>query len=116
VKIRFSNDAMRCRLGHEELQLLQSGRPVTLDVAMPGNRSFRASVQPRLLGDWQLQTDPTGIWLSVPRQDLELLAQSVPSRSGIEHQFDTAKGASLRVSLEVDVRDKPAPAIETPLR
>lgn len=105
MNIRFSEGALRCRIGQEELQRLLSGRAVTLDVAMPGNRSFHTSVQPAIVGDWQLQSDPTGIWISIPRREVESLAQAVPSRSGIEHEFATANGTGVRVSLEVDMRD-----------
>jgi hypothetical protein len=106
MNIRFSEEALRCRVNRDELQRLLAGRSIALQVPLPKNHSFRASVRPALLGGWQLETDPTGVWLSIPRLELEALAESLPNKEGIEQKFPTAKGAQLLVSFEVDVKDK----------
>lgn len=104
MNIRFSEEALRCRVNRDELHRLLAGRAVALEVPLPKNHSFRASVTPALLGGWQLETDPTGVWLSIPRLELEALAEALPTRDGIEQKFATAKGTDVLVSFEVDVR------------
>ena len=64
-------------------------------------------MRPAALETWQLESDPTGIWVSIPRSQLEALAKTLPSKEGIEHAFETAQG-SVVVSFEVDLRDSGA--------
>lgn len=87
-----------------ELDALLAGRSIGLEVPLPRHHVFRASVRSSLLGGWQLESDPTGMWLSIPRLDLEALAASLPSKQGIEHRFPTAKGSELVAKFEVDTR------------
>jgi hypothetical protein len=105
VNVRFSDHALRCRITRAELDLLLSGRAIALEVALPREHNFRVNVRPAAFNGWQLDSDPTGVWLTIPRGDLEGLAQNLPAREGIERSFDTAGGGSVRVSFEVDVRD-----------
>jgi hypothetical protein len=105
VNVRFSDRALRCRITQAELELLLSGRAIALEVALPRDHTFRVNVRPAAFNGWQLDSDPTGVWLTIPRVDLESLAQSVPSREGIERSFDTAGGGSVQVTFEVDVRE-----------
>jgi hypothetical protein len=105
VNVRFSDRALRCRITQTELELLLSGRAIALEVALPRDHTFRVNVRPAAFNGWQLDSDPTGVWLTIPRDDLESLAQSVPSREGIERSFDTAGGGSVHVTFEVDVRE-----------
>jgi hypothetical protein len=93
------------RRGSSERPIFLSGRAVALEVALPRDHNFRVNVRPAAFDGWQLDSDPTGVWLTIPRTDLESLAQSLPAREGIERSFDTAGGGSVRVSFEVDVRD-----------
>jgi hypothetical protein len=68
-----------------------------------------------VIGQWQLDSDPTGLWLTIPRDELASLAQSLPSKEGIEHAFDLANGdlangetsgsGRIVVSFDVDVKD-----------
>ena len=81
-----------------------SGRAVTLEVVLPRDHVFRMNVRPTTLGGWQLDSDPTGLWLTVARDDLEWLYESAPSKEGLERTFDTANSGKLRVSLEVDLK------------
>ena len=54
---------------------------------------------------WQLESDPTGIWITIPKGELQALAESLPNREGVEQEFDTAEG-KVKVSFEVDVREQ----------
>jgi hypothetical protein len=104
MNVRFSDRHVRFRVQRHELDLLLAGRSLGLDVPMPRSHQFRASVNLTPLGDWQLDSDPTGLWLSIPRSALEDLLQSQPAKEGVEHEFPTGNGSSLNVAFEVDLR------------
>ena len=104
MNVRFSDRAIRCRATSVELEQLLTGRAISLDLCLPRDRRFRVNVRPSALETWQLESDPTGIWVSIPRAQLEALAKTLPSKEGIEHGFETAQG-SVTVSFEVDLRD-----------
>ncbi len=103
MNIKFSSDAVRCRVSRAELDRLLSGRAVVLEVPLPRNHVFKANVWPGAIGGWQLESDPTGIWITIPKPDLQALADSLPSKEGIEREFDASEG-KVRVVFEVDVR------------
>jgi hypothetical protein len=103
MNIRFSDRRIRFRVMRHELDNLLGGRSLALDVPMPRAHRFRASINVTALGDWQLDSDPTGIWLSIPRAMLEELLQDLPSKEGLNHEFDTESG-KLTVAFEVDLR------------
>ena len=103
MNVRFTADSIRCRLTPAEFALLNSGRAVELIVALPRNHAFKINVRPSALNQWQLASDPTGIWITVPANELKSLAETLPSREGIERSFDLDAG-SIVVNLEVDVR------------
>lgn len=106
MNVRFAAGALRCRVTRAELDLLLSGRAIGLEVSLPREHVFRMSVRPTALNEWRLDSDPTGLWLTVARTDLEQLSQSLPTREGLERSFDVANGAELKISFEVDVRDQ----------
>jgi|HigsolmetaAR203D_1030402.scaffolds.fasta_scaffold00011_106 hypothetical protein len=106
MNVRFAEGAVRCRVRGEELAHLLAGQALVLEVALPRDRMFRFSVRPSLLGQWQLDSDPTGIWLSIPTKELQALSERLPSREGLSHAFELASGATMSVSFEVDVKDK----------
>ena len=103
MNVRFSAAAIRCRATSAELEQLLTGRAISLDLNLPRDRRFRINVRPSALQAWQLESDPTGIWVSIPRAQLEAFAQTLPSKEGIEHGFETAQG-SVTVSFEVDLK------------
>ena len=103
MNVRFSDRHIRFRVARHELERLLAGRSLALDVPMPRSHQFRASISATPMGDWQLDSDPTGLWFSIPRAALEELQQSLPSKEGIEHSFKTDHGP-LAVVFEVDVR------------
>lgn len=104
MNVRFADRQIRFRIAQEELEKLLAGRSLALDVSMPRSHRFHASVSVTPLGNWQLDSDPTGLWLSVPRAEVEQLAQDLPSKEGLEHDFDIGTGGSVVVAFEVDVR------------
>lgn len=106
MNVRFSTGAVRCRVTPKELDSLQSGRAISIEVMLPRKHAFRANVRPAVVGGWLLDSDPTGLWITIPRKELESLAQSLPSREGIEHKFDLADGGTVLVSFEVDVKKR----------
>jgi hypothetical protein len=105
MNVRFSDRAIRCRATSSELQQLLTGRAIALEICLPRDRRFRVNVRPAALETWQLESDPTGLWLSIPRSKLEALAQTLPSKQGVEHGFETAQG-SVVVKFEVDVKNQ----------
>ena len=106
MNVKFSPQALRCRATRAELELLLAGRAISLAVELPRNHKFRVSVQPSPASAWQLDSDPTGLWLTIPRAALHSLAEGLPSKEGVEHAFPVAEGREVTVSFEVDVRDR----------
>jgi hypothetical protein len=106
MNVRFSDRAVRCRITRAELDLLLTGRAIELEVQLPKDHKFRVNVRPAAVDGWQLDSDPTGLWLSIPRAELESLGQSLPSKQGLEHAFETSNSGTLLVSFEVDLREK----------
>lgn len=105
MNVRFSDRAIRCRATAAELQQLLTGRAIALELCLPRDRRFLVNLRPSALQAWQLESDPTGIWVSIPRSQLEALAQTLPSKQGIEHGFETAQG-SVVVTFEVDLKSE----------
>jgi hypothetical protein len=103
MDIKFSQNSVRCRVRRAELDRLLTGRAVTLEVALPRNHVFRASVWPGAMGGWQLETDPTGIWITIPKDELRAFAEKLPSKAGLEREFE-ASDSVVKVIFEVDVR------------
>ena len=104
MNIRFSAGAVRCRATRDELDSLLAGRAVALEVAMPRHHAFRLNVRPAMVGGWLLDSDPTGVWITIPRAALESLAQMLPSKEGVENRFDLENGGAVVVSFEVDLQ------------
>jgi len=105
MNVRFSDRHIRFRVTTQELERLLTGRSLALDVPMPRAHQFRANIGVTPLGDWQLDSDPTGLWLSLPRKDLEALVKDLPSKEGLEHEF-AIDGTTLGVAFEVDLRQQ----------
>ena len=112
MNIKFSDNGVRCRVSRSELDRLLTGRAVALEVPLPRNHSFRANIWPGAMDGWQLESDPTGIWITIPKVELQSLAESLPSKEGIEKEFDGGEGP-ITVRFQVDVRDR-TPKTETP--
>jgi len=109
MNVKFSEQAIRCRATADELQQLITGRALALELCLPRDRRFRVNVRPAALATWQLESDPTGIWVAIPRTQLQELAERVPSKEGIEHSFETGQGA-VTVTFEVDLQKSQAKA------
>lgn len=106
MNARLSEGAVRIRVTRSEFDILLSSRALTLEVALPRNHTFRINVRPAPVGHWTLDSDPTGLWITIPRAELETLSQALPSRGGLEHPFELTNGGSVLVSFEVDVRER----------
>ena len=104
MNVRFSEGGLRCRVTQPELERLLSGRAIALEVALPRDHIFRMNIRPTTLDGWQLDSDPTGLWLTIARTELEWLSQSLPSKEGLERTFDTANDGKLTVTFEVDLK------------
>ncbi len=107
MNVKFSTNHIRCRATRADLDRLLSGRALALEVALPRHHTFRVNVWPGAIGGWQLESDPTGIWITIAKTELQALAESLPSKEGISKEFETDEGV-VTVSFEVDVRDRKA--------
>jgi len=109
MDVHFSGQALHCQMSRAELQRLSSGRSVELQVLLPRNHSFKISIRPTAIaadrGGWQLDSDPTGIWLTVPRAQVELLGQTTSFAERLMREFEVSPGERLQVILEV-IADK----------
>jgi hypothetical protein len=104
VNARLSEGAVRIRVTRSEFDVLLSSRALKLEVALPRNHTFRINVRSTPVGGWTLDSDPTGLWITIPRAELEALSQALPSRDGLEHPFELTNGGSVLVSFEVDLK------------
>jgi hypothetical protein len=100
--VTFAAGAVSCRVTRMELDRLLSGRAITLDVVLPREHRFRMNIRPASLNGWQLESDPTGLWLSIPRTDLESLQKALDSDSAMERTLETSNGGSIDVHVEVE--------------
>jgi hypothetical protein len=103
MNLRFDPHSIRIRVSNDEFERLHTGKSLGLEVPMPHGHAFRAKVNQSNTADWQFDSDPTGLWLSIPRAELDALAQTLPSKDGVMHGFGTHHG-ELQISLEVDVK------------
>lgn len=103
MNLRFATHSIRLRVSADEFAQLHQGKSLALEVSLPRGHVFRAKVNQGSANEWQFDSDPTGLWLTVPRSELASLAQELPSREGVVHSFSTDHG-ELQVSLEVDVK------------
>jgi hypothetical protein len=103
VDVRFSGQALYCQITRSELATLASGRSVDLIVQLPRNHTFRLSVRPSQLSaerGWKLDSDPTGIWLTIPRSELELLGQTTTFAERLVRDFPVSDSEKVQVILE----------------
>jgi hypothetical protein len=105
VNLRMSEHSLRWRVTRAEVDLLLSGRAAKLLVPLPRAHSFQAVVRVSAIQGWQLDSDPTGIWLTLPRAELQALADALPTKDPIEHSLEVG-GQELKLFFEVDVRDR----------
>jgi hypothetical protein len=104
VDVRFSGQALYCQISRTELETLLSGRSVDLIVSLPRHHSFRVSVRPSAMsadrGGWQLESDPTGLWLTIPRAELEQLGQTEMFAERLMRDFPVSSTQQMKVILE----------------
>lgn len=104
MNVKFGPEGLRCRITNAELERLLSGRALMLEVPLPRGHAFRANINLTPSAEWRLESDPTGIWISIPKAAVQALAQSLPNRDGLEREFETAHG-KVQLVFEVDVRE-----------
>lgn len=51
-------------------------------------------------GGWQLDSDPTGTWLTIPRPELELLGQTTTFAERLVRDFPVSDNEKVQVILE----------------
>lgn len=111
MDVRFSGQALYCEISRAELALLASGRSVDLVVELPRHHAFRVSLRPSIMsaerGGWQLESDPTGIWLTIPRAELEQLGQTTAFAERLMHPFAVSASEQVQVILEVEPETQP---------
>lgn len=104
MNVRFAPDEVRIRVTRDELTELLQRHSLRMTVPLPGQHAFQASVATERLADWRLDSDPTGIWVSLPLADIHTLSESGPTAEGLVHQFALPSGGNLELRFEVDVR------------
>ena len=104
MDVRFSGQSLFCQITRSELARLSSGRALDLIVQLPRDHSFHLSLRPSPMsadrGGWQLDSDPTGIWMTVPRAELELLGQTTAFAERLTRDFPVADCERVQVILE----------------
>jgi hypothetical protein len=104
VDVRFSGQSLYCQITRSELERLSTGRSIDLVVQLPKHHSFRMSLRPSPMsaerGGWQLDSDPTGMWLTIPRAELELLGQTTTFAERLVREFAVSDGENVQVILE----------------
>ncbi len=51
-------------------------------------------------GGWQLESDPTGLWLTIPHAELEQLGQTEAFAERLMHDFPVSSNQQMQVILE----------------
>jgi hypothetical protein len=92
VDVRFSGQSLYCQITRSELARVAAGLSVDLIFQLPKHRSFRVSLRPSSMsadrGGWALESDPTGIWLTIPRAELEMLGQTTTFAERLTREFE----------------------------
>lgn len=58
-------------------------------------------------GGWQLDSDPTGLWLTIPRSELEQLGQTTTFAERLMRDFPVSATEQLQVILEAEPEAQP---------
>ena len=101
MDLRFAVASIGIQVTTEELSRLCSGRSIGLRVSMPRGHAFNVKLTQTNLTNWLFDSDPTGLWLSVPRAELALLGEDATARQSIAHQFNTQE-ETLTITLQVN--------------
>ncbi len=92
MDVRFSGQSLYCQITRSELARVAAGLSVDLIFQLPKHRSFRVSLRPSSMsadrGGWALESDPTGIWLTIPRAELEMLGQTTTFAERLTREFE----------------------------
>lgn len=58
-------------------------------------------------GGWQLESDPTGIWVTIPRAEIEQLGQTTSFAERLVHDFPVSANEQVQVVLEAAPDNEP---------
>jgi len=104
MEARISGQTLLCQISRSELDRMISGRAIDLDLRLPRNHHFRISVRPSPLdaerGGWRLDSDPTGIWLTIPNDQLQLFGQTKTFAERLIREFPISKTENMQVIVE----------------
>jgi hypothetical protein len=102
MNLRISKDQLRFRIAKEELAELLMGNDICLEPPLSSKQKYFVmldNIETPLL----LREEENKIILAVNKKYLEGFSEQLPSREGIEHEFQI-NGRSVKLVLEVDVR------------
>ncbi len=102
MNLRISKDQLRFRISREELAELLLGNDICLEPPLSSQQKHLIildNIETPLL----LREEDNKIILAVNKKYLEEFSEHIPSREGIEHEFQI-NGISVKLVLEVDVR------------
>ncbi len=102
MNIRLAPGELRIAITRTELDQLRARRAILLELALPRQHVMRVSVTAVAVGDWQLDSDPTGVWLAIPRRDLESFATEPGAGPSVVRHFDTNDGRPVTLVLQVE--------------
>ena len=106
MKVRFSDGAIRVRVARGQFDDLRAGS--VLRVGLPLTPRGCA-VTVRCAESFSADSTADGLAIAFPAEDMDALAGRLPARDGPAWTAQLG-GRDVEVSLEVDVRSRPAPA------
>lgn len=104
LNIRISNQSIRLRVSYEEFRELQKGVTLSEQITMPQTQTI--SFYLNSASSYGCVFEEGEFKFHVLDSALGLLAEQLPSKSGLEWETQTSSPNSLKIVLEVDVKSK----------
>jgi hypothetical protein len=105
MNVRFAEGEIRLRISSIELDHLLLRHKLALQIPLPKRRRFATTLHASP-SQWEFASDPTGLWVSVPLAVLEAFAATLPSKTGLMHEFSLDDGGTVQLVLEVDIKKR----------
>jgi len=102
MNIRLAPGELRIAVNRTELDQLRARQAIHLELALPRQHAMRVSVTVVAVGDWALDSDPTGLWLAIPLRDLEGFATTPGTEASVVRRFETNDGRPVTLVLQVE--------------
>ena len=102
MKLGFAAGSITIRIHPDELAKLAVGGSIGLHVALPRGHEFRVKLNQTQTEQWHFDSDPTGLWLTVPRAQLDILGRGQSDMHCIQQTFMTHQDEVV-IRLELDV-------------